>query len=163
MYKRMWQLAVGEALELLLGAFMDGTVIISKRTGGRVDRTMEHATCSVPGMVALGMMQGAVDASRLWCIFCRQPHLSAIQKPLSPFFASPRVPSKSSPLIEEVAPAFCASNGQLHLYRGCQSLRNLFWFLRFTSLNVNGRKVQISMPLGFTALPVGTSWTMPAS
>jgi len=49
MYKRMWQLAVGEALELLLGAFMDGTVIVSKRTGRRVDRTMEHASCSVPG------------------------------------------------------------------------------------------------------------------
>lgn len=62
----MWQKAMDEALEGLFAASMDGSVMIGRREGGKVQAVMEQTTCHLPGMLALGALHGAVDATKLW-------------------------------------------------------------------------------------------------
>lgn len=62
----MWQKAMDEALELLYSATLDGSVVIGKRRASVVEVRLEHLTCFLPGVLAFGALQGAVDAAKLW-------------------------------------------------------------------------------------------------
>lgn len=64
--RKTWQRAVGNALELLVGASRDKDLMIGKRKGSRVEALMDHDVCALPGMMALGMTQGAIDIRKLW-------------------------------------------------------------------------------------------------
>ena len=66
MYRHMWQKAVGDALQQLTAAFMNGHLVIGERQGSRVSVTMQHETCALPAMLALAMTQGAIDIERVW-------------------------------------------------------------------------------------------------
>ena len=65
-FKEMWQGGVGDALQRLTGAFMNGNLIIGARQNGRVSAILKHETCALPGMLALAMTQGAIDIARVW-------------------------------------------------------------------------------------------------
>ena len=65
-FQRVWQRAIGDALERLAAVFAEGHFVIGKRREGKVQAIMEHEACVLPGMLALGMTQGAIGLTRIW-------------------------------------------------------------------------------------------------
>lgn len=62
----MWQTAIDQALELLLCTPLDGSLLLGRRRGPIVTPSLEAAACFLPGSVAKGALEGAVDSGKLW-------------------------------------------------------------------------------------------------